>query len=576
MDDSHLSKRLLDIAVHDILTNRVTAVEPDVFAEKAVALMRKQRISCVVVAEKNVPVGIFTERNLVACAAEAIDFSTTRINSIMSAPVISAPGSINIYEAFRLFAEKKIRHLVIVNAKGQTAGVLTLSDLTSHLGIEYFVEVKKVNKIMNRSVVSVPSGSLLRSALSLMAEHRMSCVFVEQNRMPVGIITERDMTRLIHEKQPLDTITVDTVMSSPIRTIASDAPLHEAIRLMHRHRCRRLGVTNRDGLLNGLITQSDIIKGVEGRYTESLREVIQEKEEQLQQALKTSWEKSLYLDNIMRSSTDSAIIATDLGLQIKYFNPAAERLLEHPAQDAIGLRLEDIHARRAIAPNRLQRALTAVKRKGEYHFAIERNGSEHPLSLECRVSGIWDHEQNLVGYVLTLRDVTERKRLEDQLRMAATIDKLTAIYNRQTLDDLLSREIARAHRYKTPLSLIMADIDHFKHINDTYGHQVGDKVLQAIAGTFRSSIRLSDVAGRWGGEEFMIIAPQTSKASAAAMAEKLREIIETHSFYHDESVTISLGVTELKEGDTLESLVRRTDEALYKAKNLGRNRVEKK
>ncbi len=233
------------------------------------------------------------------------------------------------------------------------------------------------------------------------------------------------MTRLVHERESLDTITVDHVMSSPIRTIASDAPLHEAIRVMSNHHCRRLGVTGDDGVLAGLITQSDIVRGVEGRYTESLREVVREKEEQLQKALKLSWEKSLYLDNIMRSSTDSAIIATDLDLQIKYFNPVAERLLEHPAGEVVGQRLEDIMPAGHYAKPP-ERALAAVKKRGEYHFTIERKDNGTPLSLECRVSGIWDHEQNLVGYVLMLRDVTERKRLEEQLRMAATSINLPA------------------------------------------------------------------------------------------------------------------------------------------------------
>jgi diguanylate cyclase (GGDEF)-like protein/PAS domain S-box-containing protein len=562
------------VTVQDILTGHVTSVTPDATAEEAIALMRRRNISCIIISEKKIPIGIFTERNLVAYAAQALDFSKVRIDRVMSSPVISAPSSINIYEAFGIFSEKKIRHLVIVNKKGQTAGILTLSDLTSHLGVEYFVEVKKVNKIMSRSLVSVPADSTVQDAVSIMLKRQLSCILIKRNHMPVGILTERDVTRLIYEKQSLDSITVDAVMSSPIRTIASDAPLHEASRLMKRHQCRRLGVTNREGILIGVITQSDIIKSVESRSIELLREVIHQKEEELQCALKSSWEKSLYLDNILRSSSDSAIIATTLDLTIKYFNPAAERLLEYPAQEAIGQRLEDIHAKQAIAPSRLQHALAAVSSKGEYNFTIERRSSKNDISLECRVSGIFDHDQDLVGYVLTIRDVTERKRLEDQLRMAATIDKLTGMYNRQTLDDLLSREISRSHRYKIPLSLIMADIDHFKNINDTFGHQTGDHVLREIAETFKKNIRHSDIAGRWGGEEFMIIAPQTPQASAAVMAEKLRHIIATHAFYLQQRVTISLGLTALRDHDTLESLVSRTDSALYKAKKLGRNRVE--
>lgn len=574
MDRKRISRHPLVIAIRDILTEHVMTIEPGSSAEDAIALMRRRRISCVIVAEKRKPVGIFTERNLVACADSGIDFSSTSIDSIMSSPVITAQSSITVYEAFDIFATQKIRHLVIVNTKGHTAGVLTLSDLISHLGIEYFVEIKTVSKVMNRSVVSIPLGSPLSLALSHMARKKISCVFIEDNHLPVGIITERDMTRVIHEKNAIASMSVDQVMSSPIRTIAIDLPLHEAIKVMNRHKCRRLGVTDRSGALTGLITQSDVIKGVEGRYTESLRDVVREKEEQLQEALRNFWEKSVYLDNIMRSSTDSAIIATDLDLHIKYFNPVAERLMGQSARDMIGQRLEAIHARQEISPGRLERALAAVKRNGEYHFSIERTENGHQLALECRVSGIWDHEQSLIGYVLTLRDVTERRRLEEQLKMAATIDKLTGIYNRQTLDDVLAREIARAHRYKTPLSLIMADIDHFKQVNDSFGHQIGDQVLRAIAVTLKESVRRSDMVGRWGGEEFMIVAPQTEIENTIAMAEKLRKLIAGRSFPHNDTVTVSMGVARMNADDTIESIIHRADEALYAAKHAGRNRVE--
>ncbi len=166
-----------------------------------------------------------------------------------------------------------------------------------------------------------------------------------------------------------------------------------------------------------------------------------------------------------------------------------------------------------------ERALAAVKKRGEYHFTIERKDNGTPLSLECRVSGIWDHEQNLVGYVLMLRDVTERNASKSNYEWRQPSINY-GIYNRQTLDDLLSREIAVPAAIKHRFLFVMADIDHFKRVNDTYGHQVGDKVLHAVAETFRESIRLSDVPGRWGGEEFLIIAPQTAKTSAASNGRK--------------------------------------------------------
>lgn len=559
--------------LRDILTPHVITLAPDACAEEAIAIMRKRRISCIVVTEQQQPVGIFTERNLVDGAHRAVDFAGTNMRALMSSPVVTAPSSTTIYDAFNLFSLKKIRHLVVVNAQGHISGVITQSDLIAHLGIEYFVEAKKVGKIMNRTVQSIPAGSLVRDALARMHAGKMSCVFIAEKNIPFGILTERDMTRLIYEKHDLNKTVVEEVMSSPIRTVASDAPLHEAIQAMKQHRIRRLGVTAGDGMLTGVITQSDIVRGMEGRYTESLREIVREKEEQLQAALSSFREKSAYLDSIMRSSTDSAIIATDIKMTVKYCNPAAEQMLEIRANDMIGERIQNI-AQKGIDHNCLVLAFDAVKRNEEYQFSIQHSANARSRSLECRVSGIRTPEHVLAGYVLILRDVTERRQLEEQLTMAATIDKLTGAFNRHTFEDLLDRERSRAQRHKSALSLIMADIDHFKKINDTHGHQTGDKVLQSVADIIRQSIRRSDMLGRWGGEEFMILAPETTAVNATALAEKLRRNAEDCEFPLFNRVTISMGVTALQHDDSVETLIARVDAALYDAKHNGRNRVE--
>ncbi len=569
-DRPHLPAKTL----RDILTPNVITLAPDACAEEAIAIMRKRRISCIVVTEQQRPVGIFTERNLVDGAHREVDFAGTNMRALMSSPVVTATSSTTIYDAFNLFSLKMIRHLVVINAQGHISGVITQSDLVAHLGIEYFVEVKKVGKIMNRNVQRITAGSLLRDALAQMAACKISCVFVTEKNIPSGILTERDMTRLIYEKRDMNKTLVDEVMSSPIKTIESDVPLYEAIQAMNKHKIRRLGVTDRDGMLTGLITQSDIVRGMEGRYTESLREIVREKEEKLQDALRRFREKSVYLDNIMRSSTESAIIAIDIRMTVKYCNPAAEQMLGIRADDIIEKRLQNIYSQNGIGHNSLILAFAAVKRNEEYQFSIQRSSNARSRSLECRVSGIWTHEQILTGYVLILRDVTERRQLEEQLTMAATIDKLTGVYNRHTFEDLLARELARAQRHKSALSLIMADIDHFKKINDTCGHQTGDKALKSVADILTQSIRRSDVLGRWGGEEFMILAPETPAINATALAEKLRRNVEACEFPLFNRLTVSMGVTVLQHDDSIESLIARVDAALYDAKHNGRNRVD--
>lgn len=154
----------------------------------------------------------------------------------------------------------------------------------------------------------------------------------------------------------------------------------------------------------------------------------------------------------------------------------------------------------------------------------------------------------------------------------ASTDLLTGAYNRYRFTELFEIELQRVMRYGGGLALIMFDIDNFKAINDKYGHGAGDMVLKEIAHLVRDLIRANDLLVRWGGEEFMILVPHTGE-EAADLAEKLCVAVEHHHFHHVPKVTASFGVSGFAPGDTLESLYARTDEALYRAKHQGRNRV---
>ena len=161
-------------------------------------------------------------------------------------------------------------------------------------------------------------------------------------------------------------------------------------------------------------------------------------------------------------------------------------------------------------------------------------------------------------------------------------DSLTSIYNRRYLEQRLSEEVDRAARYQAPLSVMMLDIDHFKSINDTWGHQAGDKILSEFRELIKSSVRVSDIVARYGGEEFLILAPSTDAEAAYNLAERIRENTEKHNFEINGSdlekrsvcVTVSAGVAQLAaHGITGDQLVNFADEALYRAKHSGRNCV---
>lgn len=160
-----------------------------------------------------------------------------------------------------------------------------------------------------------------------------------------------------------------------------------------------------------------------------------------------------------------------------------------------------------------------------------------------------------------------------ELTRLSTTDRLTQVFNRSKLDAVLVEELARAARYRLSLSVVLVDIDHFKRVNDTHGHLVGDDVLVRFAGLLRESIRGVDKVGRWGGEEFLIVLPGTDLPQALRVAEKLRLSIAAGSFPVVDRQTASFGVTSLRPEDSLETMLGRADAALYRAKEGGRNQV---
>ena len=168
------------------------------------------------------------------------------------------------------------------------------------------------------------------------------------------------------------------------------------------------------------------------------------------------------------------------------------------------------------------------------------------------------------------------KKQMEKVKQEIIIDPLTRTYNRRAYDEKIKQEMMGYQRYGRPTALAIIDIDHFKLVNDTYGHRTGDGVLRVLSEVMKKEIREIDVLARYGGEEFALILPHTPYQHALDVAERIRQKVEASRFTYKGkpfSVTISLGVGTLKEDDTLESYVERVDQALYRAKNGGRNRV---
>lgn len=217
-----------------------------------------------------------------------------------------------------------------------------------------------------------------------------------------------------------------------------------------------------------------------------------------------------------------------------------------------------------------QELLTTIQRGQSWHGNLNLK-TKFGLSytIQGNVVPNLDSAGNFNGYSAIGFDITDKKIIEE----LAIKDPLTGLYNRIKTDKTLSLELKRISRTNGSLSLIILDIDNFKAINDNYGHQAGDSVLIELATLIKTSIRESDIAGRWGGEEFLLLCPETNIIGAINLAEKIRQTISSYNFKIVNNVTASFGVSNYRQADTEYTLIERADKAMYQAKNNGRNCV---
>lgn len=212
---------------------------------------------------------------------------------------------------------------------------------------------------------------------------------------------------------------------------------------------------------------------------------------------------------------------------------------------------------------------------------IEYNKTE---TYEIKYKTKWDKEvwlrthikpelenEKVSGALIIIDDITEKKKLEEELQLLSYTDTLTGAYNRRYLIQKLEEEIDRTKRYGNEFSLILLDVDDFKKINDSYGHNIGDMVLKSIVKTIKERIREVDILARWGGEEFIIILPNTSVEKAVILSENLREKLSKINLPYVKKVTASFGVAGYIKGDTVDSLIKRADDLMYKSKSEGKN-----
>lgn len=275
-----------------------------------------------------------------------------------------------------------------------------------------------------------------------------------------------------------------------------------------------------------------------------------------------------HLSRIVEHLDQPVALFTATG-ELRLANPALARLLGRPAPELVQLRLHDV----ADLLTELTEDATFLQQfrhrppdPALYDEEVQFSG-EPPRTWRWRSKPVSLPEG--MGALDTWLDITA----ERELARAALTDSLTGLPNRRGGEGACRRELARASRQRTPLCFLVVDIDHFKRVNDQFGHATGDTVIRGVGALLLACLRTSDHAARWGGEEFLAILPDTNLAGSRVIAERFRASVASASLHADLAVTVSVGTSQWDPGERAESAIGRADQALYAAKNGGRNRV---
>jgi len=435
--------------VADICTKRIISIEITASISDAVQLMTQENVRSILITNHDTnSYSIFTTTDAIEYKIKNLPLDTKLLDlDLQKVEILDA--NISILEVTNANQLNSEYFIVLDNTK--VVGILSQTDIINNIDPQMLLQKKSISSIMLQyTVQTIYQNEATINAIKIMKNKDIDSVIVTNDQaQPLGIFTTKDFLNIVSETVDL-TLPIKTYMSSPLETVSKDVKIFEALEFIRLKGFKRLIVTDEEGRISGVITQKELLRLINNKWMELIRE---------------------------------------RGLKLSKMND-------------------------------------------------------------------------------------ELVKKSSLLEETASKDFLTTLYNRRKFDALLQYEIEQIKRYKHGnLSLVIIDIDNFKTINDTYGHDTGDLILKEIAAILKKLSRSSDVASRWGGEEFAVTLTQTAIDDALFVAEKFRVSIENYLFTKDLKITCSFGIAQFRTTDTAQDLFKRADEALYEAKNTGKNKV---
>lgn len=556
------------LSVARIMQTALLSCRRDTLLCDAAARMAERRCSSMLVMEAGQVLGIWTERDSLD-----VDFGDDRavrvpIGEVMRQPVVTLHMATPIGEAALRFTSEGVHHFLVVDDEGAPRGILTQTDMALNQGLESYLKLRDVKGAMRARPLVLPGSLSLREAVKRMRGGSHDAAVVVCGAQGLGIFTERDTVRFI-ARHP-GNVAIAELASRPLLTVEESDPLIRARDLLIDSQKRHLGVLDARGEVVGLLGFHDMLAGAEYIYLKDLREALEQRDQALNQS-----RRHLQLAERVIDSSQEGVIITDARTRIEFVNPAFTQMTGYTLEEAVGrtpaILSSGRHSR--VFYHAMWRAVRAC---GYWRGEVWNRRKDGALYLQLlTISAIRDDDGEVTNYAALFSDITHIRENEEQVRRMAYYDPLTRLPNRRLLEDRLALAIRHARRQRQRLAVIFIDLDHFKQVNDTLGHAIGDELLLCVSQRLQASLREDDTLARLGGDEFIALLSEIDEIDQVTrVARRLIEAISTPFEVGKKSLRVgcSLGIGIYPDDATSpEALLQCADSAMYQAKREGRN-----
>jgi diguanylate cyclase (GGDEF)-like protein/PAS domain S-box-containing protein len=560
--------------VAQVLQKNLICCEPQHSIQQAASLMRQHNISCILVKKNELILGIWTESD-----CKKLDLSDPAVlrqpvSLVMSCPVLSVSEHCSTSDAAALMKQKAVRRLLVTDSAHQAIGIVTQTDLIHQQPLEHYLVLRDISSILVELPLLLQAELTVAQAAILMQQTQRDAAIVQfdcesKHSVEYGIVTERDLVHFVAAELTLCTLA--EVATRPLLTLPLHSSLLQAVRLLREQGFRHLGVTDSYGKPVGLLSHNHILLNMEHLYISELKAALQARDK----ALRSS-ESSLRLAYKVIEASHDAVMITDARGIIQSVNPSFCKLTGYSMNEAVG-QTPNLLSSGQHDESFYQQMWQRLQQQGYWQGEIwnrRKNGEIYPEWLS--ISAVRDENGAINQYAAIFSDITERKKREQKIHELAYFDELTGLANRRLFQDRLEQALANAKRHNHQLAVLFLDLDLFKRINDTLGHQAGDEALRQVAKRLQKASRAGESVARLGGDEFTMLVPE---CDGVHDIEKLAQRIVAQfdlpfQIQQNELVlTTSLGISIYPQhGADAGELLKFADAAMYQAKESGRNK----